>query len=175
MSNELNTVIKQSEYDVIGNDDERDKKYKAIIDNYVSKPFNEQPLMFGVDIRGSAIRMLMNGTHETAPTIENANSLIIRLMGSMMARFTVMENAHTDDIHNIEPDIKNVVIFVDNINDVKTDDTILRGLRCIRKIGPQAGYHVYIGFNDDGNYEDFMSNRINANDSDNNDDTMITL
>lgn len=175
MSNELKTVIRQSEYDVIGNDDERDDKYETIINDYINKPFNEQPLMFGVDLRGSVIRTLMNGTHETAPTIEHANSLIIRLMGSMMSRFTAMENAHTDDIHNIEPDIRNVIIFVDNINDVRTDDTILRGLRCIRKIGPQAGYHVYIGFNDDNDYDDFINDRIQVNNSDNNDDTMITL
>lgn len=105
-------------------------------------------MLFGIDLRGGAIREMMNGRYETAPTLQAANGLVIRLMGTMMARYNVLENANADDIHLVEPSIRDVTIMVDDVKPMASDEDAFRGVMCMRRIGEAVGFHVILGCSD---------------------------
>lgn len=165
MSDERNYDI-----NVTGSDDDRDKKFTDIIrsitgnacesdNDVVSSADNASslpPLLFGIDLRGGAIRREMNGAHETAPSLERAEGLVIRLMGSMMARFTAMENAHADNIRRVDANMLDVIVIIDDIGPLSDSKNIVRGIRCLRRIGGQAGYHVIIGGRDMDSVEELL-------------------
>lgn len=155
---------------IIGSTDKRDAAFNEIINGIDMK----RNLIFGIDLRNGAITESLNGSHETAVTIESADKLIIRLMGSMMARFAALEAAHSDDIHKIEPDIMDVIVLIDDMSRFAGDDNFQRGINCIKKIGGQAGYHVHIGCDDacEDDFNEFMKTGkypVHA------DDTMVSL
>lgn len=134
-----------NDFIITGDDNTRDDDFKQLL---IQLEHDNNGMLFGIDLRGGAIRSIMNGIHETAPTLQAAESLVIRLMGTMMARYNALENARKDDIHLVEPTIQDVTLVVDDFKSIADNENAFKGIMCIRKIGTAVGFHVILGCSD---------------------------
>lgn len=105
-------------------------------------------MLFGIDLRGGAIRSMMNGRHETAPTLKAANGLVVRLMRTMMERCVALQKANVDDIHLVDPFVRDVTVMVDDVKQLASDGSAFNGIMCMHRIGKAVGFHVILGCSD---------------------------
>lgn len=137
-----------NDFIITGDDKTRDDDFREILTPLEHDNNPSDGMLFGIDLRGGAIRNIMNGIHETAPTLQASESLVIRLMGTMMARYNALENARKDDIHLVEPTIQDVTLIVDDFKSIADNENAFKGIMCIRKIGAAVGFHVILGCSD---------------------------
>ena len=71
-----------NDFIITGDDKTRDDDFRQLLiplendnDGLYYNP--SDGMLFGIDLRGGAIRNIMNGIHETAPTLQAAESLVI--------------------------------------------------------------------------------------------------